>query len=26
VMVHPHNRDIDDWDQVIEGVGKAAAG
>jgi probable F420-dependent oxidoreductase len=26
VMVHPHNRDVDDWDQVIEGVGKAAAG
>jgi probable F420-dependent oxidoreductase len=26
VMVHPHNRDIDDWNEVIEGVGKAASG
>ncbi len=26
VMVHPLNRDIDDWDEVIEGVGHLAAG
>ena len=26
VMVHPLNRDIDDWDEVIEGVGRLAAG
>ena len=25
VMVHPLNRDIDDWDDVIEGVGRVAA-
>jgi hypothetical protein len=25
VMVHPLNRDIDDWDEVIEGVGHVAA-
>ena len=25
VMVHPVNRDIDDWDEVIEGVGRVAA-
>jgi probable F420-dependent oxidoreductase len=24
VMVHPLNRDIDDWDDVIEGVGRVA--
>jgi probable F420-dependent oxidoreductase len=24
VMVHPLNRDIDDWDEVIEGVGRLA--
>jgi probable F420-dependent oxidoreductase len=24
VMVHPLNRDIDDWDEVIEGVGRVA--
>ena len=26
VMVHPLNRDIDDWDEVIEGVGRLVAG
>src|SRR6266850_5172003 len=26
VMVHPQDREIDDWDTVIEGVGKVAAG
>ena len=25
VMVHPLNRDLDDWDEVIEGVGRVAA-
>jgi probable F420-dependent oxidoreductase len=25
VMVHPLDRDIDDWEQVIEGVGRVAA-
>jgi probable F420-dependent oxidoreductase len=25
IMVHPVNRDIDDWDEVIEGVGRVAA-
>jgi probable F420-dependent oxidoreductase len=25
VMVHPHNRDIDDWDAVIAGAGRVAA-
>ena len=25
VMVHPLNRDIDDWDEVIEGVGRVAS-
>jgi len=24
-MVHPLNRDIDDWDEVIDGVGRLAA-
>jgi probable F420-dependent oxidoreductase len=23
VMIHPHNRDIDDWDAVIDGAGRA---
>ena len=22
IMVHPHDREIDDWDTVIEGVGR----
>jgi len=26
VMVHPQDREIDDWDEVIEGVGRLAAG
>src|SRR6266478_5048806 len=26
VMVHPQDREIDDWDTVIEGVGRVAAG
>ncbi len=26
VMVHPQDRDIDDWDAVIEGTGRVAAG
>ena len=26
VMVHPQDREVDDWDTVIEGVGKVAAG
>jgi hypothetical protein len=26
IMVHPQDREIDDWDTVIEGVGKIAAG
>jgi Luciferase-like monooxygenase len=25
IMVHPQDREIDDWDTVIEGVGKVAA-
>jgi probable F420-dependent oxidoreductase len=25
VMVHPHNRDVDDWDQVIDGASRAMA-
>ena len=25
VMVHPLNRDVDDWDRVIDGVGRAGA-
>ncbi len=25
VMVHPLNRDVDDWDEVIEGVGRVAS-
>jgi hypothetical protein len=25
VMVHPQDREVDDWDQVIEGVGRLAA-
>jgi hypothetical protein len=25
IMVHPQDREIDDWDTVIEGVGKLAA-
>ena len=25
VMVHPQDREIDDWDEVIEGVGRLAA-
>ena len=25
VMVHPLNRDIDDWNEVIEGLGRVAA-
>jgi probable F420-dependent oxidoreductase len=24
IMVHPHDREVDDWDEVIEGVGEAA--
>ena len=24
VMVHPQDREIDDWDEVIEGVGRLA--
>jgi probable F420-dependent oxidoreductase len=24
VMIHPQNRDIDDWDRVIDGAGRAA--
>jgi len=24
-MVHPLNRDIDDWNEVIEGLGRVAA-
>jgi len=26
VMVHPQDREVDDWDTVIEGVGRIAAG
>ena len=26
VMVHPQDREVDDWDTVIAGVGKVAAG
>ena len=26
VMVHPQDRDVDDWDAVIEGTGRVAAG
>jgi probable F420-dependent oxidoreductase len=26
MMIHPHNREVDDWDTVIDGVGKVAAG
>ena len=26
IMVHPQDREIDDWDTVIEGVGRVAAG
>jgi hypothetical protein len=26
IMVHPHDREVDDWGDVIEGVGKLAAG
>ena len=26
IMVHPLDREVDDWDTVIEGVGKVAAG
>jgi probable F420-dependent oxidoreductase len=26
IMVHPHDRDIDDWDRVIDGAGRVAAG
>jgi hypothetical protein len=25
VMVHPQDRDVDDWDAVIEGTGRVAA-
>jgi hypothetical protein len=25
-MVHPQDREVDDWDTVIEGVGRVAAG
>jgi hypothetical protein len=25
VMIHPLNRDIDDWDEVIEGAGRLVA-
>ncbi len=25
VMVHPLDREVDDWDTVIEGVGRLAA-
>jgi hypothetical protein len=24
IMVHPHDRNVDDWDAVIEGVGRLA--
>ena len=26
IMVHPENREVDDWDTVIEGVGRVAEG
>jgi hypothetical protein len=26
IMVHPQDREIDDWDTVIEGVGKLSVG
>jgi len=26
VMVHPQDREVDDWDTVIEGVGRVATG
>jgi probable F420-dependent oxidoreductase len=26
IMVHPHDRNVDDWDEVIEGVGRLVAG
>ena len=26
IMVHPHDRNVDDWDSVIEGVGRLAGG
>jgi hypothetical protein len=26
IMVHPQDREVDDWDTVIEGVGKVAVG
>jgi probable F420-dependent oxidoreductase len=26
IMVHPQDREVDDWDTVIDGVGKVAAG
>ena len=26
VMIHPHNREVDDWDEVLEGAGKVVAG
>jgi probable F420-dependent oxidoreductase len=25
VMIHPHNREVDDWDEVLEGAGKVIA-
>ena len=25
VMIHPHNREVDDWDEVLEGAGKVLA-
>jgi probable F420-dependent oxidoreductase len=25
VMIHPHNREVDDWDEVLEGAGKVVA-
>jgi hypothetical protein len=25
-MVHPHDRNVDDWDSVIEGVGRLVGG
>jgi probable F420-dependent oxidoreductase len=26
VMIHPHNREVDDWDEVLDGAGKVVAG
>jgi hypothetical protein len=26
VMVHPQDREVDDWDEVIDGVGRVATG